>query len=239
MKINIAASHLYYHEPHLTGVHASRWNCWHMIHFGSWILQRGSWCALLQRWCATFRRCTVTVMMDTSVSNSPIRTYMDNRHKMRVSHDENRSDPKDLCSLGVVDLDLSLSPDAFGLRAFDSKKPLTRMLPGSFPCELRLMLPDSKIATDGRFGHRGGCPTVPNRTSRRSLSRVPRWRLAREGPFLAERSSSSLCSFGAGCALQNTTYPASDYASPSGEFGIPLNHPRFLEWVGVPESTGL
>ena len=21
--------------------------------------------------------------------------------------------------------------------------------------------------------------------------------------------------------------------SPSGEFGIPLNHPRFLEWVGV------
>ena len=28
--------------------------------------------------------------------------------------------PKDLCSLGVVDLDLSLSPDAFGLRAFDT-----------------------------------------------------------------------------------------------------------------------
>ena len=34
-------------------------------------------------------------------------------------------------------------------------------------------------------------------------------------------------------------YRASDYASPSGEFGIPLNHPRFLEWVGVPESAGL
>ena len=46
-------------------------------------------------------------------------------------------------------LDLSLSPDAFCLRAFDSKKPLTRMLPGSLPCELRLMLPDSKIATNG------------------------------------------------------------------------------------------
>ena len=78
-----------------------------------------------------------------------------------------------------------------------------------------------------------------NRKSRRSLSRVPRWRLAREGPFLAERSSSSLSSFGAGCAFRNTTYRASDYASPSGEFGIPLNHPRFLEWVGVPESAGL
>ena len=72
----------------------------------------------------------MTVMMDTSVSSSPIRTYIDNRHKMYVSHDEDRSDPKDLCSLGVVDLYLSLSPDAFGLRAFDSKKPLTRILPG-------------------------------------------------------------------------------------------------------------
>ena len=46
-----------------------------------------------------------------------------------------------------MDLDLSISPDAFGLRAFDTKKPLT--LPGSSPCELRLMLPDSKIGTDG------------------------------------------------------------------------------------------
>ena len=89
------------------------------------------------------------VIMDTSGYNSPIRAYMDNRHNMRVSHDEDRSDPKDLYSLGVVDLDLSLSPDAFGLRAFDSKWPLTRMLPGSSLCELRLMLPDSSIATDG------------------------------------------------------------------------------------------
>ena len=70
---------------------------------------------------------------------------------MHVSHDADRSDSKDLCSLGVVDLDLSLSPDALGLRAFDSTKPLTRMLSGSFPCELRLMLPDSKIATDGFY----------------------------------------------------------------------------------------
>ena len=66
-----------------------------------------------------------------------------------MSQDVYGLEPKDLCSLGVVDLDLSLSLDAFGLRAFVSKKPLTRMLPGSFPCELRLMLPDSKIATNG------------------------------------------------------------------------------------------
>ena len=80
---------------------------------------------------------------------------------------------------------------------------------------------------------------MTNRKSRRSLSWVPRGRQAREGPFLAERSSSSLRSFGAGCAFRNTTYRASDYGSPSGEFGIHLNHPRFLEWVGVPESAGL
>ena len=92
-------------------------------------------------------------------------------------------------------------------------------------------LPWRPIADDshGRTNHQG----------RRSLGGVPRWRQAREGPFLAERSSSSLPSSGAGCAFRNTTYHASDYASPSGVFGIRLNHPRFLEWVRVPESAGL
>ena len=31
----------------------------------------------------------------------------------------------------------------------------------------------------------------------------------------------------------------SDYTSPTGEFGIPLNNPRFLEWIDVPESASL
>ena len=74
---------------------------------------------------------------------------------------------------------------------------------------------------------------VTRHGDRCSPGRVPRWRLAREGPFLAERS------FGAGYAFRNTTYRASDYASPSGEFGVPLNHPRFLGWIGVPESASL
>ena len=52
-------------------------------------------------------------------------------------------------SLGVTDLDLSISPDEFGLRAFDNTKPVTRMLPGSSPCELRLMVPDDKLGKDG------------------------------------------------------------------------------------------
>ena len=35
---------------------------------------------------------------------------------------------------------------------------------------------------------------------------VPRWRLAREGPFLTERSPESIRSMGAGCAFRHTTY---------------------------------
>ena len=68
---------------------------------------------------------------------------------MRVSHDVDRSDPKGLVSLSVVDLDLSIAPDMFGLRAFDVAKPLTRMLPGQFANELRLMIPDLGIAPEG------------------------------------------------------------------------------------------
>ena len=52
-------------------------------------------------------------------------------------------------SLGVMDLDLSISPDVFGLRAFDAEHPVTRMLPGSSPCELRLMLLDDKLGMEG------------------------------------------------------------------------------------------
>ena len=80
---------------------------------------------------------------------------------------------------------------------------------------------------------------LTSHVSRRSPGLVFRWWLAREGPFLAERLTSSLRSFGAGCVFRNTTYSASDCASPCGEFGIPLHHPRFLEWIGVPESAGL
>ena len=68
---------------------------------------------------------------------------------------------------------------------------------------------------------------------------VPRWGLAWEGPFLMERSPESIHSMGAGCAFRHTTYHASDYASPVGDYGIPLHHPRFIKWIGVPQSAGL
>ena len=82
-------------------------------------------------------------------------------------------------------------------------------------------------------------PGISERGDPCSSDKVPRWWLAREGPILAQRSTSALSSFGAGCAFRCTSYRASDYAPPTGEFGIPLNHPCFLEWVGVPELANL
>ena len=57
-----------------------------------------------------------------------IHTYRQNLSKMRDSNDPDSSEVTNLCSLGVVDLDLSLCPDVFGLKAFDEKMPITRML---------------------------------------------------------------------------------------------------------------
>ena len=67
---------------------------------------------------------------------------------MRRSHNASGSLQMNMNSLGVMDLDLSISPDVFGLRAFDTYSPIARMLPGSTPCELRLMLPDAKLGID-------------------------------------------------------------------------------------------
>ena len=86
----------------------------------------------------TFLQCSLKDRMDTPSYGSPVRAYVNNQYSMHMSHDDDQSDPKDLSSLGVVDLDLSISPHAFGLRAFDITKPLTRMLPGQFANEIRL-----------------------------------------------------------------------------------------------------
>ena len=58
-------------------------------------------------------------------------------------------------------------------------------------------------------------PDIADRRAPCSADQVPRWRLAREGPFLAERSPDTIRSFGARCAFRNTNYRASDYASSS------------------------
>ena len=51
-------------------------------------------------------------------------------------------------------------------------------------------------------------PAVPQDTRANDVREIPmpRWRLAREGPFLVERSLESIRSWGAGCAFRHTTY---------------------------------
>ena len=87
--------------------------------------------------------------MNTPGFASPIRVYSENLQQMRKSNDISDTEPTYLDSLGVMDLDTSLNPDAFGLRAFDEKMPITRMLPGSGPCDLRLLIPDAGLGKAG------------------------------------------------------------------------------------------
>ena len=56
---------------------------------------------------------------------------------------------------------------------------------------------DTRTGTDA-------CLPSDNVTAVDRESMVPRWRLAREGPFLEERSAESIHSLGPGCAFRNT-----------------------------------
>ena len=58
--------------------------------------------------------------MDVSPCDLPVRKYVENYNSMRLSNYADRSDPVSLSSLGMVDLDTTIVPDVFGLRAFDS-----------------------------------------------------------------------------------------------------------------------
>ena len=85
----------------------------------------------------------------------------------------------------------------------------------------------------------GAGRSLSETTGNGDRDRVPRWRLAREGPFTNERSQASLQVLGKGCAFRHTTYSVEDHAPPEGGLGVPLNHPCFLEWLGAPESAWL
>ena len=72
--------------------------------------------------------------------------YVNDYYGMRSSNDNDRSDPVSLSSLRVVELDTSIVPDVFGLQAFDSREPFSRMLTGQFQNELRVLMPDAGAA---------------------------------------------------------------------------------------------
>ena len=84
--------------------------------------------------------------MDAPGLASPIRAYRQNLCQMRKSNDPSELEPTYLNSLGVLDKRLS---GRIRLRAFDEKMPITRMLPGSSPCDLRLLIPDAGVGRDG------------------------------------------------------------------------------------------
>ena len=98
--------------------------------------------SLFRRVCEHLRTCGVFLrpakiarIMSTLGHSSPIWAHRAQAHGMLSSHDAKGSIQMDMCSLGVVDLDLSSTPD--------------RQIYGSTPCELRLMLPDSTMGSDG------------------------------------------------------------------------------------------
>ena len=73
---------------------------------------------------------TVLVIMTGLGQDSAIGAYREQAQQMQRSHDASGSLQMIMNSLGVMDLDLSISPDVFGLRAFDEDSPIARMLPG-------------------------------------------------------------------------------------------------------------
>ena len=133
----------------LTGLCVHTWTWWQIFDFSACDSPTSRVCGTLRSCCALLRQSTVTVTMSNLGHGSAIWAHCAQAQMMLRSHDANGSIPIDMSSIGVMDLDLSLSPDAFGLPAFDHEKPITRMLPGSTPCELRLMPPDSMLGIDG------------------------------------------------------------------------------------------
>ena len=66
----------------------------------------------------------ILIVMTGPGQSLAIAAYQSQVNRMRRSHDENGSIQMNMDSLGVIDLDLSLSSDVFCLRAFDATKPV-------------------------------------------------------------------------------------------------------------------
>ena len=86
-------------------------NCWIklLVHDGDWTSYKALW---------TYDT-SQTVGMETPGFASPIRVFQNSLCHMRKSNDVSDKEQTFLDSLGVLDLDLSFGPDAFGLKAFD------------------------------------------------------------------------------------------------------------------------
>ena len=72
-----------------------------------------------------------------------MKAVFDDAFCMRPYNDINQDTRVDLTTLGVVDLDTYIMLNVFGLRAFDSREPVVRVLPGEFGNTVRMLVPDS------------------------------------------------------------------------------------------------
>ena len=68
---------------------------------------------------------------------------------MRSSNDKQVDSKVELDTLGVVDMDTSIIPDVFGLRAFDRREPMVWVLPGDFSNTVRVLVPDATATPVG------------------------------------------------------------------------------------------
>ena len=81
--------------------------------------------------------------MSVSDLAGPVQKYVDDYYSRRSSNDNDLSEPMGLSSLGVVDLDTSIIPDVFGLRAFAPWEPISLMLRGQFKNTLWVLVTDA------------------------------------------------------------------------------------------------
>ena len=101
----------------------------------------------------------------------------------------------------------------------------------------RRSLSPGLVQSDGSFYSATDSPTGQAPVIRHSPSfGLP---LGREGPFVAANPHPQIGDDMGGCAYRFRTYRESVFADYDGQFGLPLHHPRFLEWVGAPESARL
>ena len=130
------------------------------------------WCfsvGLPGRACQIFWPCLITFAMGDSSYGEPVQKYVDDYYSLRSSNDNDWADPVGVSSLGVVDI--SIVPDVFGVRAFDSRESISRMLPGQFPNELHVLIPDA-----------GATPVAFHDIDMSDLRATPEWRARRIVP---------------------------------------------------------
>ena len=87
--------------------------------------------------------------MDESYSGLMMKAAIDDTYYIKPLNDINSDTVVELTTIGVVDIDTSIMPDVFGLRAFDSGEPVVWVLPGAFGNTVRVLVPDDTAASIG------------------------------------------------------------------------------------------